>query len=261
MLLKDKNAIIYGASGGIGSAVARAFAREGARLFLAGRTQATLDAVAQEIAASGSAVETAQVDALNEQAVDAHVQQIFDKTGRIDILFNAIAMQDVQGNPLHEMRLDDFLRPVAIAMQTQFLTARAVARHMIQQGSGVMLTFTAVPDPQGTPNVGGFDPACAALEALWRSFAAELGSYGIRFGVLRSIGSPDTPEVQRTFVMHAEAAGKTIEEYLGGVDSVFLLKQMPPVALIAKKATRMAADLTNSPNTSIAIVTCDRATE
>jgi len=66
MLLENKNAVIYGGGGSIGGAVARAFAREGAKVFLAGRTLATIDAVAEEISASGGVAETAQVDALDE---------------------------------------------------------------------------------------------------------------------------------------------------------------------------------------------------
>src|SRR5262245_34545042 len=76
MLLEKKNAVIYGAGGAVGGAIARAFAREGARVFLTGRTQTSLDAIAEEIAALGGAVETAQVDALDEQAVEKHADTV-----------------------------------------------------------------------------------------------------------------------------------------------------------------------------------------
>jgi 3-oxoacyl-[acyl-carrier protein] reductase len=214
MLLENKNAVIYGGGGAIGGAVARAFAHEGARVFLAGRTLSGVEAVAREISAAGGTAEAAQVDALDEQAVDRHIGEVAERAGSIDILFNAIGMQDVQGMPLHEMPLEDFARPIEVATRTQFLTARAAALRMIEQSSGVIMTITAGPARRPFPNVGGFDTACVAIEGLWRTFAAELGSYGIRLVVIGSAGSPDTPDVQETLKLHAKAAGKSFEEVL-----------------------------------------------
>src|SRR5215208_3811280 len=180
MLLENKSAVIYGGGGAVGGAVARAFAREGAKVFLAGRTLAKLEAVAKEITEAGGVAEAAQVDALDEQAVERHVDDVAEKAGSIHILFNAIGMQDVQGRPLHEMMLEDFTRPIMIATRTQFLTARAAARRMVERGSGVIMTITAGPARRAFPNVGGFDTACAAIEGLWRTFASELGPHGVR---------------------------------------------------------------------------------
>src|SRR5436189_1370052 len=73
MLLDKKTAVIYAAAGAIGGAVARGFAREGARVFLTGRDLARVDAVAKEIADAGGGAETAQVDALDAQAVEEHL--------------------------------------------------------------------------------------------------------------------------------------------------------------------------------------------
>ena len=82
MLLEHKVAVIYGAGGSIGGAVARAFAREGARVFLAGRTQAKLDKVADEIRSNGGVADTAVVDALDERAVDAYVDAVVEQAGQ-----------------------------------------------------------------------------------------------------------------------------------------------------------------------------------
>src|SRR5262245_4565977 len=109
MLPKNKNAVVYGA-GGVGSAVARAVAREGAKVFLAGRTLAKVEAVVKEIAATGGAAEAAQVDALDEQAIEDHIAKVAGNAVSIDILFNAIGMQDVQGKPLTEMSLEEISR-------------------------------------------------------------------------------------------------------------------------------------------------------
>ena len=121
MLLENKVAVIYGAGEPIGGAVARAFAHEGARVFLAGRTQAKLDRVAEEIRADGSVAETAMVDALDEQSVDQYVDKVVEQTGHIDISFNLIGYGDVQ-EQLLEISVDDFLQPIANAMRTQFVT-------------------------------------------------------------------------------------------------------------------------------------------
>ena len=185
MLLENKNAVIYGGGGSIGGAVARAFAREGARVFLAGRTLTRVEAVAEEISAAGGTAEAARVDALDEQAVEEHVAAVAEKAGSIDILFNAIGMEDVQGTPLLEMPLEDFAHPLIVATRTQFLTARAVARRMVERGSGVILTITARPSRKAVPNVGGFDAACAAIEGLWRTFRIELD--GMRVWSMRRL--------------------------------------------------------------------------
>ena len=89
-LLDNKTAVIYGAGGAIGGAVARAFAREGARVFLTGRDVAKVDAVADEIIGAGGAAETAQVDALDENAVDEHLAAVVERAGSVDISLNAI---------------------------------------------------------------------------------------------------------------------------------------------------------------------------
>ena len=108
MLLENKNAVIYGGGGAIGGAVARAFAREGARVFLAGRTLATLDAVAEEIRAAGGVVEREQVDALDEKAVDEHADAVAEKAGSVDISFNLITHPAVHGTPMAEMAVEDY---------------------------------------------------------------------------------------------------------------------------------------------------------
>jgi 3-oxoacyl-[acyl-carrier protein] reductase len=254
-LLLDKNAVIHGAGGAIGGAVARAFAREGAKVFLAGRTLARLDAVAREIVAAGGVAETAQVDALDEQAVGQHADAVAARAGRIDVSFSAIGMEDVQGTPLVDMSLKDFLHPIVVAASTQFLTARAVARRMVEQGSGVILTIIAGP-PEAIPHLGGFGPACEAIQGLWRGLAAELGPRGVRLVCLRSAGSPDTPDVQETFRRHAKAAGVTLERFMADAGSGALLRRLPTVAEVANVATMVASDRASAMTGTFVNVTC-----
>jgi 3-oxoacyl-[acyl-carrier protein] reductase len=192
MLLDSKNAIIYGGGGAIGGAVARAFAREGARVFLAGRTRERLEEVAAEIRSAGGVARTAEVDALDGKAVDEHAGAVAAEVGGIDISFNLISHGDVQGIPMAEMSVEDYTRPVLTAVTTTFLTSRAAARHMIKRRSGVILMFGGEGDPMRDHYLGGLQTAFHAIESMRRQLASELGPHGVRVVTLRTGGVPDS---------------------------------------------------------------------
>ena len=173
MLLKNKNAIIYGAGGAIGSAVAEAFAGEGANVFLTGRTLSKLQIVANKITEAGGTVAIATVDALNTRSVEKNLADVISREGRIDISFNAISTNDIQGMHLTEMIYEDFISPVSNAMASYFITATAAARHMKKNNSGVILAITANAGHNPYEYCGGFGIACAAIEAFCRQIAAE----------------------------------------------------------------------------------------
>jgi 3-oxoacyl-[acyl-carrier protein] reductase len=184
-----------------------------------------------------------------------HLDAVARQVGTIDILFNAIGMQDVQGTALIDMRVEDVLQPVTVAMRTQFHTARAAARHMVERGSGVIMTITAGP-PEPIPYVGGFGAACPALEGLWRGLAAELGPRGVRLICLRSAGSPDTPDVRATLELHARANGMTFEECVAHFSDATLLKRLPLVAEVANVAAMMASAGASAMTGTFVHVTC-----
>jgi 3-oxoacyl-[acyl-carrier protein] reductase len=191
MLLQDKNAVIYGGGGSIGGAAARAFAREGARVFLAGRTQTKLDQVASQIREAGGVVETALLDALDEKAVDEHADAVAAQAGSLDISFNLITHPHTHGTPMYEMSVDDYAAPVETAVRTTFLTWRAAARHMIGQGGGVLLVFGGDGPPMRDYDLGGTQVAFTALESMRRQLSAEAGRHGIRVVTLRTGGIPE----------------------------------------------------------------------
>ncbi len=256
MLLKNKNAVIYGAGGEIGGAVARAFAREGARVFLAGRTLATLDAVAQDIASSGGAAETAQVDAFDKEAIERHLEEVVQKAESVDISFNAVGIPYSQGDPFTEMPLEEFTAPLAAAMQTQFLTATAVARHMAKKGSGVILTITATPARLANPNSGSFGVACAAIEGFCRQLAGEVGSHGIRVVCLRSTGSPDGPKLSEFMRQLAELEGMSREAFVARIAQKTVLKRMASLAEVGNMAALVASDYASAMSGTVANITC-----
>lgn len=261
MLLKDKNAVIYGGGGAVGGAVARAFAREGATVFLAGRTPATLDAVAQEIRAAGGKAETAPVDALDKAAVDAHLNEIVARTGHIDISFNVIDLGDAQGQLFVDLAVDRFVMPIDNAMRGQLFTTTAAARHMMQQKSGVILGLTANAGTQAYPYMGGFGVACAAMEGYFRQLAAEVSPHGVRVVCLLSAGSPDTPGVREAFKLRAQEQGTTLEDVLTEAASGTMLKRLPLLGEVANAAVLVASDYASSMTAAVVNLTAGQIAE
>lgn len=215
MLLENKIAVIYGAGGAIGSAIARDFAREGARVFLTGRTAGPVEAVADEINLAGGAASAAAVDALDEAAIDAHLHAVVAQAGRVDLSFNAVGYPNAKslGVPFTELDVEAFSAPVTAYARSYFLTARLAARRMIPQKSGVIMTVSAIPGRTGTPLNGGYGPAMAAKEALTRDLSAELAPHGLRVVCLRPHGLPETPMMKTIFEIKAKPAGMTWEQF------------------------------------------------
>jgi 3-oxoacyl-[acyl-carrier protein] reductase len=234
MLLQDKVAVVYGAGGAVGGAVARAFAAEGARVFLSGRTLGPVEAVAREIAAAGGSGEAAQVDALDEEAVDQYADQVAEQAGGIDVSLNAIGVHAVQGTPLTDLALDDFAFPITTWTSSQFLTARAAARHMVTKRQGVILTLTASPARLAIPGAGGFGVACAAIEALTHTLAAELGPQGVRVVCLKPHRIGDSGSTADPRSEEAE-----FRRYL---EDMTLLKRLPTLDEVANTAVFLASD-------------------
>ncbi|MFZ3452810.1 SDR family NAD(P)-dependent oxidoreductase [Arthrobacter sp. 7Tela_A1] len=206
------NVIIHGAGGAIGGAVAQEFARQGAKLFLAGHREPPVHATAEKVRALGAEAHVSGVDAFSPVEVDAHTNAVADLAGRIDVLLNAVEIPRVQGTPLLEMDADDVVAPAAAWLRTQFLTARSAARYMVTQGSGTILMLSASPARLALAGVGGFSAACAAVEGLTRTIAAETGAAGVRTVCLRphrireTIGStPDLPMGLEEFTRFLES--------------------------------------------------------
>ena len=236
MLLNEKNAVIYGGGGAIGGAVARAFAREGARVFLAGRHPDSLERVARDIRANGGLVETALLDATNGQAVDEHANHVASTAGSLDISMNVIQHGDVQGAPMVDMYVEDYLRPVSTAVQTMFLTSRAAARHMMRQRSGVILVFGGSGEPAPGLYLGGLITAFEAMEAMRRQLAVELGPHGIRVVTLRSGGIPES--------LPSEMDGRA--ELTGNIVDATLLRRAATLQDVGNAAAFAASDKAGS---------------
>jgi NAD(P)-dependent dehydrogenase (short-subunit alcohol dehydrogenase family) len=244
MMLENKVAVIYGAGGDIGGAVARALAREGAKVFLTGRKWTPVEAVAKDIVATGGSAEVAVVDALDEQAVDKHLQSVIDKADRVDISFNAIGIQDkdVVGVPLVELDIKQFSLPITSYVTSYFLTARLAARRMVANKSGVIMTVTALPARTGTRLNGGYGAAMAAREALTRDLSAELAPQGIRVVGLGPHGIPETSTMREVYDLKAKAAGMTWEQFQGCLAGTTHPRRVMTLGEVANMAVFMASD-------------------
>ena len=257
MLLADKVVVVYGAGGAVGGAVARAFASEGARVFVTGRRVESAAAVAKDIVAAGGSAEAAQVDALDETAVEQHLDAVIAKAGKIDVSFNAIGIpqQGIQGIPLTELSVESFSLPIATYARSQFITARAAARRMVARRSGVILMHTPEPARLGAPLVGGMGPAWAAMEGLSRALSAELAASGVRAVCLRTTGIPETGTIDVVFDLHAKAAGITRQQFQSLVEGTTHRRRSTTLAELANVAAFVASDRANAMTGTVANLT------
>lgn len=251
MLLENKNVVIYGAGGAIGQGVATTFAREGARVFLTGRSRPPLDALAEAITAAGGATEVAVVDALDEPAVDAHARAVA-ADGGIDVSLNLISRGDLQGVPLTDMTVADLMRAVTAGLSTNFITARAAARHMIERGSGVILALNSG-SAHGSPMMGSTGPADAAIDTFIRNLAVEIGPHGVRVLGLWAAGIPETLSPERLAAVDSnlqldEAAFQGILDHLA---SMRMLRRSPGLDEVANAAAFLASDRTSITGTFV----------
>jgi len=198
--LRNKVAVIYG-NGAIGGAVAAAFAHEGAKIFLAGRTPSKLKSIADEVRFDGGIIETATLDTLDVPFVEQHMREVIAKVGKVDISFNTTGLpaNNVEHMQLIDLSLESFALPISMYTRSHFVTAQIAARHMVEQGSGVIMMHTANVSRISTPFAGGRPAAWAALESLCRSLSVECGDRGVRAVCLLTTAIPETPAIEEAF--------------------------------------------------------------
>jgi 3-oxoacyl-[acyl-carrier protein] reductase len=242
MTLENRNAVIYGGGGSLGSSIAKAMARAGANVFLVGRDVSSVKKVAGEIAASGGRAEAARADATNGNEVDGLIEEIAARVGTLDLSLCAIDYQVVQNVPLVGMNVEDFVRPITIAMRGHFLTATAAGKIMMRQRSGVILSLTATPGGIGYPFTAGFAPACCAIECFCRNLASELGPHGVRVVNIRSAGSPDS----QVFKQARERNPHEMEQVVRSMEDDTMLKRLPQMEDVANTAVFLASDSARS---------------
>jgi len=259
-LLSGKVAVIYGGGGAIGGAAALAFAHEGARVFLAGRTSSRLEEAADRIRAGGGSAETDVIDALDANAVDAHAEHVVARARRIDVVLNALGLVHVQGKSFAEQTLDEFEAPVIGYVRAHFIIAKAASRFMIGQGAGVILALSTPGSVLPGPGFMGYGVACAALEAMTRHLAGELGAQGVRAVCLRADAIPEAltrSHSRRVFSEVAAKHGLTPEGMLQAhAERDTLLGRLPTLEQVAHAAAFFASDRAAATTGAIVNLTC-----
>jgi NAD(P)-dependent dehydrogenase (short-subunit alcohol dehydrogenase family) len=241
--LENKVAVIY-SDGTVGGAIAKSFAREGAKVFLTGRTSTKLKVIADEISSVGGEIEIAQLDALDEKAVEKHLADVINKTGKIDISLNAIGIpqKGIQGIPLTELSVENFSLPITTYTQSHFITAKAAANQMVKQGNGVILMHTPNASHISAPFVGGMVPAWSAIEGLCRSLSVEFGQQGLRSVCLLTTGIPETPLIDEVWEIHGKAHGITFEQFHSMMEGSTHRKHLTTLDELANAAVFVASD-------------------
>lgn|SRR2546425_653090 len=255
-LLDGKTAVIYGAAGVIGSAVAKAFAKEGAKLILTGRTLNTLESLAGEISQTGGLAEIARVDALNSESVGSHLQKLIESNGKLDISFNLISTSVGMGARLTELSEEKFMAVAFSRVRSYFVTSTLAARIMQKQGWGVILGLTAPNARLPQPNIGGFAIGGAAIEAFCRQLALEVGPQGVRVVCLRTGGTSDSPVLQEVFSILAKVRGTTKGAVEKSEAERTALKRAPLNAEVANAAVLMASDYASAITATVVNASC-----
>jgi NAD(P)-dependent dehydrogenase (short-subunit alcohol dehydrogenase family) len=241
--LKNKVAVIYG-DGSVGSAVAKEFAKQGAYVFLVGRTLWKLEAAVKEISNNGGVIETKIVDALNEDEVNEHLNEVENKAGKIDISFNAVGLPQIglQGTAFTELTVENFLRPITYYSQSHFITAKAAVKRMIKQKQGVVIMNTPSPSRISVPFMGGMPATWSAIEALSRTISAECGPYGVRSVCILTSAMPDTPLIDEVYSLHAKAHGIDYQQFHTIMESKTHTKRLTSIHDLAVAAVFAASD-------------------
>jgi NAD(P)-dependent dehydrogenase (short-subunit alcohol dehydrogenase family) len=227
------------------AALSRAHLRaRGPKSFSPGRVHAAVEAVAKEIVSAGGSAEAAEVDALDEKAVDKHLQSVIDKAGRVDISFNAVGIPNAKivGVPLVDLDAEQFSLPLTSYTMSYFLTARLAARRMLANKSGVIMTVTALHSRMGIPLVGGYGPAQSAKESLTRSLSVELAPHGIRVVGLRPQGMPETRTIRDAYEPRKKASGMSWEQWQEMLASKTHPRRLMKLAEMADVAAFIASD-------------------
>lgn len=201
MLLASKNALVFAATGAVASGVAKKFAGEGATVWLSGRNKEKLEQLAHHIKADGGTAHTHVVDATDPDAVSTYVDKVAKEASSIDVVFNGIGGHPKDlGYPAFSttQEFSDFLKPLQIILGSTFLTSRAAAKHMMEQGHGSIVTLSATLSGMTAAHTAGISATCGAIEAMTRSLAGEFGPKGVRVNCVRGSGMPETGTIQET---------------------------------------------------------------
>jgi NAD(P)-dependent dehydrogenase (short-subunit alcohol dehydrogenase family) len=244
-ILQGKHALVFGAGGSVGAAVATELAAEGAEVFLSGRHPSNVEEVAKRVTDAGGRAHCAVLDASNEAAVDAYVDAIAKRAGSVDIVFNAVGPLVAEygnGKPAVELSVEEFMVPLTTIVRPLFLTARAAARRMVEQRSGVILFLTGSPARAHVHGATAIGTAFGAIETFSRNLAFEVGPAGVRVTCLRSTAMPDTRTIQQTLELLGRRMNVPAREAGASLANMTMLKVSPTTSDTAKVLAFLGSD-------------------
>lgn len=244
-ILRGKRAVVFGAGGSIGSAVAKEFATEGAEVFLSGRTKSNVEEVQKQIVMAGGRAHIAVVNASDDAAVNEYFDSIAKETESIDIVFNAVgplAHEYGNGKVAVDLAIEEFMVPQTTVVKPQFITARAAARHMVKQHSGVIIFLTGSPARGHVEGATAIGAAFGAIESLSENLAVELSPAGVRVVCLRTTANIDSRAIQQTMDTLAAKMNVTKDQMIATMASLNFLKVPAVTSDTAKAAAFLASD-------------------
>ncbi|WP_191059465.1 3-hydroxybutyrate dehydrogenase [Geminicoccus harenae] len=244
MRLQDKVAVVTGAASGIGKEIATVYVREGAKVAIADLNAEAATATARELDPSGERAMGIAMDVANEQQVDAGIQAVIDRFGRLDVLVSNAGIQIVA--PLVELELTQWQKMLAIHLDGAFLTTRAALRQMYQQKGGSVIYMGSVHSKEASVLKAPYVTAKHGLLGLAKVVAKEGAAHGVRANVICP-GFVRTPLVERQIPEQSKELGISEEDVVKKV----MLKEtvdgeFTTVADVAETALFLAAFPTNA---------------
>lgn len=259
MLLKGKVAVIFGGSGAIGTAIAKVFIREGARVYLCARDLNKLQNIAAQLHQLGSVVHTASVDVLDSHSINNTVAQISQETGGLDLVINATSFIHNQGKEILELNLDEFVGGIHPFLTAQFNISKAVVPFMNSDRGGTMISIVAPSARMAIPGHLGHIVGCAGIEAFIKALASELGPKNIRVLGVRSHAIVDAVQAgsytRGLFESKAQAMGLSIGQWLEGAAQGTMLKRLPTLSQVAETVAFLSSEHANSMTATVVNMT------
>lgn len=196
--LKDKVAFITGGTGGIGEVACRAFAREGARVAVAGRREAEGERIAAEIRAAGGEALFVRTDVTKEDSVERALAETVRAFGRLDVLYNNAGGSSAQDGPVTKTPAEVFWKTIELDLFGTWLCCHFGIPHLIASGGGSVINTSSIMGAMGVPNRDAYSASKGGVISLTRAMAVEYAAEKVRVNVIVP-GAVATERVKRFF--------------------------------------------------------------
>jgi NAD(P)-dependent dehydrogenase (short-subunit alcohol dehydrogenase family) len=204
-----------------------------------------VEEVAKTITGAGGRAHVAVIDALDDGAVDDYIGGVARQAGTIDVVLDAtgpLARDYGNGKSAVELTIEEFMLPVTTVLKSRFITARAAARQMVEQRSGVIIFVTGSPARGHVPGATAIGAAFGAVETLTENLAIEVGPFGVRVVCVRTLANTDSRSIQQTQEFLVGRMNITQEQATAQIANSNFLKHLAGVSDTARAAVLVASD-------------------